>query len=348
MRPPAIVLLAVLLAACSSRPSPAEPVLPVVEVTPPTGDKPHRISIAALPPNRESLRRALESSGIDLRHAGGRTRLAIRYMPLDLAAESRLLDAAGLDPDAFSEPRAFGTSDAIQVRSVTGDDAPIGFTLHLLPTGDETGFSGFEAGAMVRPERGTLLPVLRGRVPARRSGSVLLVGFAGDEPAFVTLVRLRIDGTEDTVRLRPATRHRVAVRLLRIPSRSLADTLAKLGLPERAGRLGLDAWVLDADKASRLSEVFSFAADDVDSVEILAPAEDGGAEKFAFGDARLWIFPRLDGKTYRYESRLWLGDAMRSPALHTHGVTDTMLLARWDHAGRDVTLVAVIRVTPLP
>jgi len=348
MRPPVIVLLAVLLAACSSRSSPAEPVVPVIEVSPPTGGKPHRISIAALPPNRESLRAALYSSGFDLRHDGGRTRLAIRYLPLDLASESRLLDAAGLEPDAFSEPRSFGPADAIQVRSVAGDETPIGFTLHLLPTSDETGFTGFEAGAMVRPERGTLFPVLRGRVPVCRSGSVLVVGFAEDEPVFVTLVRLKIDGTEEAVRLRAATRHRAAVRLFRIPSPSLADTLAKLGLPERTGRLGLDAWVLDAANASRLVEILSFAADGVDAVEIVAPDPDGGAEKFTFGDASLWFFPHLDGKTYRYGSRLWLGDAMRRPVHLSHAVTDTILLARWDHAGRDRTLIAVIRVTPLP
>ena len=125
----------VLLAACASGSAPAEPVRPEVEVTPPTGEKPHSIAVAALPPNTESVRRALQSAGVELRGGGRRERLVIRYLPLDLAAESLFLDAAALDPDAFSDPQAFGPADAIQVRSVADEDTPIGFTLHLLPTG---------------------------------------------------------------------------------------------------------------------------------------------------------------------------------------------------------------------
>jgi len=343
-----IAVLVALTAGCASRSSPADPILPDVLVSPATGDKPHRISIAALPPNRQSVRRALDSAGIDLRDGGGRDHLAIRYLPLDLAAESRLLDAAELDPDAFSEPRAFGATDAIQVRSVAGSETPIGFTLHLLPTTHKGRFTGFEAGALVRPERGTLLPMLRGNVLAGHSGSVLVVGEAGGDPVFVTLIRLQIAGTEEPVRLVAPKRHRVEVRQKKIPTRSLADTLKTLGLPARTGRFGLDTWVLGADATARLNETLAVAADDLDAVDIVAPGPDGTAERFAFGDAALWIFPRLDQKTWRYESRFWLGGETREPECVEHGVNDLILIARWNQAGRGMSLIAVIRLTPLP
>jgi hypothetical protein len=301
-----------------------------------------------LPTDIDSVRRVFSSVTGHLRGRTDRAQLTIRYLPLDAAEEGRLLQAAELSTDAFSPPRAFGPADSIQVRSVTGDEVPVGFTMHLLPRTREGRFDGFEAGAVVRPERGTLLPVLRGTVAADRSETLLVVGEADGDPVLLALLRLTVAGTEAVARIPPPRRHRVDFRLWRIPSRSLANAIGGLVPPEQQGRPPLVAFRLDRRTAKDLEETFAVAADPLRPTSLLAPAADGKARSFELDEVPLWIYCVLDPDEYRYETRFWLRDATRAPRIVAHGVHDFVLVALFDEPGEDFSLVGIASLRPVP
>jgi hypothetical protein len=330
------VLLALLaFAACAG--SPAASPDPVVEVLPPTGPKPHRLTAASIPPDEAGIREALAVAGIGLRYDGSRRKLRVRFAPLDPKAESYLLDLFGIGDDAFSKPSAFGPADAIRVRSVSTGEVPVGFTVHLVPRMEDGAFSGFSAGALVRPERGTLLPVLRGEVASGRTGSLLLVGEAGPDVVFACLLRMEIAGSDQLARLEVPTAHEVAIDPFRIRSTLLAQLLVDAGLPETVGPGGIELHRIDPDRRDRLEKDL-FVNGDREKKIVLS---DAGPIRL--GRARLTVRPEFDPRAYRYRTEIERKGA-RSAADHT--VQELLLLVVWDGAGRGVSYAALIRIRP--
>jgi hypothetical protein len=315
-------------------------------VTPAAGDKPNTVSATAVPVEEAAFRDLLARTGIGLRVAGARGGLVLRYAWLDPAAESLLLGTFGVPEASFSPAVGFGGDDTFVVNHLAGSP-PEGFTLHGVASATDGRIDRLSIGVVVRPPDGALLPVIRGVVPARGTGSVLLTGEVGAKRMFVALLRLDLAGEERVGITTSPVLHHVEVLPFLLSSPALTRVLTDLGLPTGGGPGGLVAMPIDRKTAAAAAAALAREGEAAAAEE----EQRGSGETLGvpFGEHRLALTSEFRLADYSYLTRVALSDlATLSPIEVPHGERQSLLVLGWDAASPGRSRVVLYRISPMP
>ncbi len=340
LAPSAVLVLALALAlpACSLlRPEEPSVAVPSIEGGSPGG--PHALAAASV--SVWSLPEALAGAGLGLRVAEGeRGDLRLRYAAVPAADGEDFDRRLGVAPWAYSPRAPFGGRGDLTVSAMRGTP-PRGFSLTVRPREDGGGLAALDIVALSRPEDGSLLPAIRGRVPVAGPGRILVVGESREALVFAAVLDVATPGASPA----PAAGHALSLSVWQTDTEDLARVLRNAGILDTAGPGGFAARPVTAAEAAGLGAALDETGTALDGARV--SFTPGRPLALSAGPVRLEVVPGFRLADYRYEHRIAVLNREGVPPLAApQPERDSVLVLAFDALAPGLSLAALLAATP--
>lgn len=338
--------LLILLSACGILPKGGGDKATTVTVTPAGESKPHTLSAAVIITPTGTFRSAILESGAGLRTGGERKGIRVRYGVLDSAAEEFLLRALQAGDAPFSATVGLAAGNEAQIRSGRTQPDRGSCTAHVLPHGTGDSLEYLDLGIVAKPADGSLLPVVRGRVPVSGSGTYLICFESGTGEAFSAFLRLDLAGTARAAGTQTHRSHRLAVRSFVVKTTDLSRILRIEEIEERGGLGGIVVESLTQEQAASLAK--ALVEDATAGPKTNRIIAETATTALQAGGLNLEIGSSFAPSLVNYTTSVTVKNRGTLPPLTvTHSDREVLLLLGWDAESPGTSTAALIELAPV-